>query len=1028
MRILFFLSFLIAGFASSNALAQAIIKYDSLASLQGNFSFAIEINNLLGAELATGDFNGDGIQDLAYSASDVETSGKIKIKYGALGFETNTDTTSIIFSNPIIPLMEFGWELGSGDLNNDGIDDLIIGLPEYNEVRGRLYVIYGQNSWVGQTIDLSTISANEGFYVEGLTPAPQFDSGSLFGKGYAIGDLDGDNLNDLFVTAPIGRNNRDKQNERGYLIFGKAIQGNSTIGLDTLSTSSGVVFNPGEPGPLGVEGVGFEALFKDINGDGKDELIFSEHNTPAFGSMYVIFQNADLPDTLNLNDLDNLGFIIKGPITTRGFGDTFDFGDLNGDGLIDIIASSPTFPSIGSDDNFHAGGISIIFGKPGRFGGNSFSIDDITPSTSNPIDGIFIKGAFPEDNTGRFIEVEDFNNDGIDDLIFTAGIDNKEANVYSQNTLRVLLGTDWEQPNVLDLKDPDPLFPLIEITIDSIKFDAGFSIITEDLNNDQKPDIIFGTLNPDLTGKDVHRVQVLTNYVFDVEVPNGTIFFDGGLGTAEDPYLVSNSDHLNNIRDFMDNDFKLTQDLELQNDTNVGWVPFGYARDDYYMTGDTTAFSGCFDGGGKTISNLEMRTRDRATGFFAYVSGCVKNLNFESPTISYIPFEDLPDSIKSLPPQQLRLEIPRFVGTVAGNVEKTGLLENVRVTNTTIIEGSVGSVAGANYGTIIQAHGSGLIDDAFQAGGVVGVNFGSINQSSFEGSFGEIFGAVGGITAANIEGNITESFSKSIVDSTDIFGGVVAQYSYGIVENNYAEFQIKSQLTMGGIIGRFGNGGISSEIKDPLTIKNNYSFGILTVKTDEVEFYRGIIGQGFVSAEDSAALESRIGFNYWNKELFGEEDKLPFGIRVPNSGKTNAEMKKEATFESWDFSSIWSIEEGSSFPYLKKNPSTTKPGSDIATSTEQDELPSRVNLSQNYPNPFNPSTVISYELSETSIVSLDVFNMLGQKVQTIVSNTVQTSGNYSVTFNAQGLSSGVYIYQLKLQDGVTLTKRLTLIK
>jgi len=68
-------------------------------------------------------------------------------------------------------------------------------------------------------------------------------------------------------------------------------------------------------------------------------------------------------------------------------------------------------------------------------------------------------------------------------------------------------------------------------------------------------------------------------------------------------------------------------------------------------------------------------------------------------------------------------------------------------------------------------------------------------------------------------------------------------------------------------------------------------------------------------------------------------------------------------------------------------------------------------LEQNYPNPFNPSTAIQYEIAKAGKVELVVFNMLGQRVQTLVNHT-QNAGTHRVEFNASELSSGVYFYQL----------------
>jgi hypothetical protein len=68
-------------------------------------------------------------------------------------------------------------------------------------------------------------------------------------------------------------------------------------------------------------------------------------------------------------------------------------------------------------------------------------------------------------------------------------------------------------------------------------------------------------------------------------------------------------------------------------------------------------------------------------------------------------------------------------------------------------------------------------------------------------------------------------------------------------------------------------------------------------------------------------------------------------------------------------------------------------------------------LSQNYPNPFNPTTVINYTLPNSGYVSLKIFDLLGREISTLV-NEVQHQGDYSATFNAQNLSSGIYFYTL----------------
>lgn len=84
-------------------------------------------------------------------------------------------------------------------------------------------------------------------------------------------------------------------------------------------------------------------------------------------------------------------------------------------------------------------------------------------------------------------------------------------------------------------------------------------------------------------------------------------------------------------------------------------------------------------------------------------------------------------------------------------------------------------------------------------------------------------------------------------------------------------------------------------------------------------------------------------------------------------------------------------------------------------------------LLQNYPNPFNPTTKIDYFLKESGKVTIEIYDVLGRAVETLVNN-VESSGRHSVEFNAADLSSGVYIYSLTNPEGVRITKKMILLK
>ena len=132
----------------------------------------------------------------------------------------------------------------------------------------------------------------------------------------------------------------------------------------------------------------------------------------------------------------------------------------------------------------------------------------------------------------------------------------------------------------------------------------------------------------------------------------------------------------------------------------------------------------------------------------------------------------------------------------------------------------------------------------------------------------------------------------------------------------------------------------------------------------------------------------------------------PFVLTAPAAGKYKVNAGYKNPSRRWDSTTVT-----------------------IALTSVEKELPRQLitayELSQNYPNPFNPSTKISYSIPHGNNVVLTVYNLLGEEVATLV-NEYKESGNYSVEFNGAGLASGIYMYQLKAGNEVTLTKKMLL--
>ncbi len=97
----------------------------------------------------------------------------------------------------------------------------------------------------------------------------------------------------------------------------------------------------------------------------------------------------------------------------------------------------------------------------------------------------------------------------------------------------------------------------------------------------------------------------------------------------------------------------------------------------------------------------------------------------------------------------------------------------------------------------------------------------------------------------------------------------------------------------------------------------------------------------------------------------------------------------------------------------------------VTTGVPKGQTPSGFSLSQNYPNPFNPSTTIRFSVPQKGMVSLTVFNLLGQEVKTLISEE-KGQGSYEAIFNASNLPSGTYFYKLQVGASVEVKKMLLL--
>ncbi|MCH8557748.1 MAG: T9SS type A sorting domain-containing protein [Balneolia bacterium] len=195
------------------------------------------------------------------------------------------------------------------------------------------------------------------------------------------------------------------------------------------------------------------------------------------------------------------------------------------------------------------------------------------------------------------------------------------------------------------------------------------------------------------------------------------------------------------------------------------------------------------------------------------------------------------------------------------------------------------------------------------------------------------------------------------------------------------------------------------------TLNSGSGFGVRTIAMLEGTLYIGGVFDSYQGVElNNVARLSEDGESWLplGSGVNGRvEDFLVWETDLWISGRfTRAGNKPAAGF------TVWSLD-----------PDFTPP---VNIALDPRNLPESARLDQNYPNPFNPSTTIRYTLPETGHVQLEVYNIAGQRVATLV-NSSQAQGVHTVVFDGSRLSSGLYLYRITV-NGTSLTRKMMLVK
>jgi FG-GAP repeat len=431
----------------------------------------------VGHAVATGDFNGDGFDDLAVGAPQPfggpqADEGRVHVIFGSAAIGGLVDLAVGPTGLTVIGADsgdELGASIASGDLNDDGVDDLVIGAPgaagagNAKAEAGEAYVLFGSPN-LGGTIDLGATSPG----VTVLAPETQ----NRLGTAVAAGDINGDGIADLLIGAPGSFSGC--QISRSFVVFGASTL-TSVIDLATTDADLRVV------GAQCGHSLGWSLASADFNDDGVDDLAVGAPGAAArAGEAYVLFGGSTVGGTIDVGTTSP-NLIVRGIVDTL-LGFSAAAGDVNGDAVDDLLLGMP-------GGSLLSGGFTAVIHGSDSLGG----LIEVTTNLPGQKADVLLQGTTANDRFGESVTAGDFNGDGTRDIVVGAPGNGPPSQAH------VLFGRP-AFPAFIDLLQTSPNFTLLEAQPAEA---LGASTSTGDFNADGFEDLVVGAPDPSLASSSV---------------------------------------------------------------------------------------------------------------------------------------------------------------------------------------------------------------------------------------------------------------------------------------------------------------------------------------------------------------------------------------------------------------------------------------------------------------------------------------------------------------------------------------------